>query len=366
MGKCDVIILAAGASTRAKADKMLYKLLEGTVIERTVQAFLPLPFVSRIIIATNTDNQEQIAKLFKDYDNSSIEVVLGSNSRHLSVKSALQKAQAPYVLIHDGARPFVNAELIRRVYEATCKSGSAIPALPLTDSIRKVDNASITDGIDREKYMLVQTPQGFDTAKIKQAFVQAEHTSYTDESLLYLEQIGLPKVVAGCEDNYKITTWQDLLSARVKVGIGWDLHNLKEGIPLVICGIRVPYNKGLEAHSNGDVAIHAIIDALLSASGLPDIGCFFPDSSPAYKGVDSMELLAIAYNKVKALNKKINNLSVLIIADEPKLNPYGEQMKKRLCLALGIKAEQLAIHFKTSEGHAPAGCVQSWAICAMF
>jgi len=364
MSNCDVIILAAGVSARAGADKMLYPLLEDTVIERAVQAFLPLPFVDRAIIAANKYNQAQIKKLFKDCALKPIEIVLGGSTRHLSVKAAMQKVSAPYVLIHDGARPFVSSALIQDVYKCACKKGSAIPVLPVTDSIRKIDDSKIIDKLDRENFVFVQTPQGFDSAKLRQAFVLAARTDYTDESELYAEQIEKPAIVTGSETNYKITSLQDLISARVKVGIGWDLHKLKQGIPLVICGVKVPYNKGLDAHSDGDIAIHAIIDALLSASGLPDIGYFFPDTDAAYAGADSMELLAIAYNKVKALNKKINNLSVLIIADKPKLLPYADQMKERLCLALNIKKEQIALHFKTSEGQFSS--MQSWAICTML
>ncbi|MGI6213269.1 MAG: 2-C-methyl-D-erythritol 2,4-cyclodiphosphate synthase [Christensenellales bacterium] len=366
MSNCDVIVLAAGSGSRAGADKMLFSLTEDTVAERAAGAFAVLDFVEKIIIAASADNIERIKNIFADFPLKPIEIVEGGATRHLSVKAALERATSPLVLIHDGARPFVSAELIQRVYEKTLAEGSAVPALPPVDSIREIREGKITGAPNRAKLWRVQTPQGYLTRAIKGAFEKARRQDYTDESELYLETVSAPCVVDGEEANSKVTTLSDLLQSNTRIGLGWDLHKLKQGLPLVICGVRVPYTHGLEAHSDGDVAAHAVIDSLLSAAGLPDIGHFFPDSDAAYQGADSMELLGKINKKISGLNYKINNLVVLIIADKPRLAPYAEQMKARLAQVLGIKKERLALHFKTSEGTHPAHTVQCFSLCNLL
>lgn len=365
MTYCDVIVLAAGRGSRAGVDKMLHRLLWDTVIERAVQAFASLDFVKKIIVAASADNIAEIENIFVDFRQKPVKVILGGATRHLSVKAALDKVQSPIVLVHDGARPFVSPPLIESVYKETLAKGSAVPVLAVADSIRKIEQDKIVGIVDRNNYVLVQTPQGYNANELKKAFSLADRIDYSDEAELYLQKIASPQIVEGSADNYKLTSPFDLVASGQKVGVGWDLHKLIKDKPLTICGVKVPYDWGLDAHSDGDVAVHAIIDALLSATGLADIGWHFPDTNPSLKDVSSMLLLAEIAQKLDTLGNSINNLVVLIIADKPKLNSFAEKMKDELSAVLGIKKEQIALHFKTSEGVYPPLTMQCWALCSL-
>jgi len=350
MINCDVILLASGQSLRMGKDKMLEELAGSAVIIKALSPFLCMKFIDQIIIVANENNIEKIKSLCENIKTKNILIILGGSSRSSSVAKGLDYVESQYVLIHDGARPFLSCELIERVYLCAKRYNSAIPVLDMNDSVRIVVKKTIVEAVDRIIFKQAQTPQGFFTDDIRSAYEQAGIKVFQDDSEIYLKYITAPKTVEGEESNIKITTPYDLQNINAKVGIGYDVHRLENSLSLTLCGVKIPHYKGLVAHSDGDVAVHALMDALLSACGERDIGYHFPDDDNKYKGISSLELL----KKVKAMldnkNKNINNLSLLITAEKPKLSPYVEDMKDNLVSVLNIDKENLSIIFTTTEG----------------
>lgn len=333
----DIIIPAGGLSVRTGFDKLTTNLGEITVLQRTVNAFLSLPEVDKIIVVG------------KKIDGDKIVCVQGGATRHESVKNGLKEVVSPYVLIHDAARPFVDEALIRRVMDATIEYGAAIPAIKSTDSLRTVKDEFIVDSVDRESTVLVQTPQGFATEKIKFAFDMAQDTAYTDESELYARYVSPCRVVDGDVNNKKITYSTDFFGINARVGTGFDLHRFTPGKPLKLCGVTIDYPYGLLAHSDGDAPLHALMDALLTSVGERDIGVLFPDTDPEYKDADSAMLLQTVLSILKEKNAAIISVNLTIIAQAPKLSPYIEQMRQNLSALLSVSPSIVSLSATTTE-----------------
>ena len=367
MSNCDVILLASGRGVRAGKDKILAELGESNVILRALSPFLRLNYISKIIIVANRDNKDLIKSLTASVKEKPIEIILGGDTRCESVSKGLKKVSAEYTLIHDGARPFLSEALIERVYLSAKEKESAIPVINMVNALRIVKDNKIISIAQREDFKEVQTPQGFLTEKIKLAFSQIKHYEYEDESGIFLKYVEPPNIVLGEEKNRKITSFYDLENINSKAGIGYDIHRLKENLPLILCGVRIPHNKGLIAHSDGDVAIHAIIDALLSAAGLRDIGYYFPDNDEKYKDISSLILLSEVKIKLEKLNLKIISLSLLIIAENPRLSPYVEEMKEKIKSILDIN--DFTVSLKTNEGIGDIGkeeAIAAYALCNLI
>lgn len=341
----DAVILAAGGSMRMGKDKLSLDLGGDSVLSRAIKPFKSCPKLQNIILAVKKEH----FSLYSDFSNGII-LAEGGKTRTESVKSALRFVTAPYVLIHDGARPFVTAELIENVYDTAVKYGSGIPALPFSDSVRRIENGFIRECPDRGGFCAVQTPQGFDSMKIKAAYSKlSENDAFTDDSEVYQKYCSAPAVVEGDPMNKKLTSPADILGISAKVGTGFDVHPLAENRKLVLCGVEIPFEKGLLGHSDADAAIHAVMDALLSAAGLPDIGVLFPDSYESLKGVSSLSLLALVTEAVRKKNLKIHSVSLTVIAEKPKLSPYRQRFAETLSAALQIPEENIGIGFTTTE-----------------
>ena len=351
----DVIIPANGLSVRTGFDKLSASIGEITVLQRTVNAFLSTKDVEKIIVVGRKVDMDNV--VFVD----------GGNTRHESVRNGLKEVTAKYVLIHDAARPFVDKDLIDRVMKATIEYGSAVPAIKVPDSIRTVKNGAVSGSIDRDKAVLVQTPQGFATEDLRYAFARADKKKnkvYTDESELFTDFVSPCHIVDGDVNNKKLTYSDDFFGLNSRVGTGFDVHRFAEGKPLKLCGITIDYPYGLLAHSDGDVALHALMDALLTAVSERDIGVFFPDTDPQYKDADSAELLRTVLDVVKSHNAEIISVNLTIIAQEPKLSPYIEKMRQNLASLLNISASSISLSATTTENLGIVGEKQAIAAIA--
>ncbi len=358
-----VIIPAAGSASRAKLNqnKIFFDLGGITVAEKTVSAFSDTENVTEIIIACAERDEEKLKELFRG--NPLIKLVRGGDTRTASVKNALSEASGDITLIHDCARPFVTRSLIYNIAEAVKAHGAAVPVLPFTDTLGFGNEEYITE-TKREKLFKVQTPQGFKTELIKKAYAAMSPVdSFTDDAGVFCKYIGKVKAVIGERTNEKLTYEEDF-KPKILVGTGFDLHTLVEGRKLILGGIEIPHTKGLLGHSDADVLAHAVMDAMLSALSLRDIGYHFPDTDERYKGADSMKLLSLVLEMVKARGYKVNNLSACIMAQKPKLMKFVPLITQNLAAALGVSPSLVGITCTTLEGIGVVGREEGIAVQA--
>ncbi len=350
-----VIICAAGKGERTgfNENKILRELNGLPVLSYSLSAFAP--FVDEILVTVTEKDEERINALLSPFPNARI--VRGGNTRSESVYHALKEARSDIVLVHDAARPFVTEQIIRDCIDSVKNYGSGVCALPATDTVVFTRANQILSVPDRGTIYTVQTPQGFETKKLLAAYeqaIQAQNT-FTDESGVYAAFIEPPRLFVGDVKNKKLTFAEDF-SITERVGFGVDTHAFyseKEGAPLIgfitLGGARIPSERALKAHSDGDVLVHALMDALLSAAGLRDIGYYFPDTDARYAGADSMELLAETMRLVKEQQLKPRNVSISILAEKPRLSPYIEPMKSSLAEVLSLPLSQIGIAAGTNE-----------------
>ena len=289
-------------------------------------------------------------------------VVEGGATRRASIYNGLKALppEAELVAIHDAARPFVSAEVIRATLDAAAECGSGVISTPVVDTIRQLDaDGAGSYTLARERLRAVQTPQSFRTAEILRAHEQAarEGVEATDDAALYEKYIGPVRLVGapGAEANVKLTNradferYQRTDAPRTRIGSGYDAHRLKEGRKLILCGVEVPHTRGLDGHSDADVALHALMDALLGALGEGDIGRHFPDSDDAYKGISSMLLLERVMEIVRARGYVVGNADVTIVAQKPKLAAYMAEMRANMARGLGTDIERVNVKATTTE-----------------
>jgi 2-C-methyl-D-erythritol 4-phosphate cytidylyltransferase/2-C-methyl-D-erythritol 2,4-cyclodiphosphate synthase len=295
--------------------------------------------------------------------------VFGGDTRQKSVYQGL-RALASYnpgiVLIHDGARPWVTPELILAVAGGAQSHGACLPLTPAVDALKKINAAGFVElHLDRGQIRGAQTPQGFIYSRILEAHTQAASDGhlYMDDTEIYAAYEGPVFSVPGDEENKKITYPSDLQNLPKtentdapgpktgvpRVGFGYDLHRLTEGRRLLLGGVDIPFSKGEDGHSDGDVLIHAVIDALFGAAGLGDIGSRFPPSDPAYKDISSRILLRRAAELVRGENLRIGNLDCTVVLEMPKILPYRQAITSRLAEDLGIPPAVVSVKGKTKE-----------------
>lgn len=332
----DVVIVAGGKSLRAGTDKLSARLGEQTVIARTANLFRDINGIDKIILVTD-----------EDYQIDGVLLAPAGQTRGESVKNGLKLVKSRYVLIHDGARPFASKKLVEKVMEDTVIHGNAVPAIPVVDSLRMKKDDSYSY-VDRANFLSVQTPQGFVTDDIIFAHSQDDSASY-DDSELYEKHVGEVYYSEGETQNKKITHPYDCFGYNARIGDGFDVHRFGSDKPLKLGGVTIPYNNGLIAHSDGDVVLHALTDALLSAADERDIGVLFPDDDPRYENADSRVFLIEAKRILEAKNLCINNVSVTIIAQKPKLKDYLPEMKEVIASQLNILPERVNLSATTSE-----------------
>ena len=351
--KFNVIIPCGGSGTRTGLpyNKLFADLGGIKVIERTIAAFCR-DDVAKIIIPCSEKDEKQFKEIAHNYDND-IVTVRGGATRGQSVKNALAFCDAEFVAIHDGARPFVSKEVIDRSFFSAERYGASVACVPVTDSIRKKEKDGSVS-VDRSDYYSVQTPQVFRTQEIKRAYDLAEKDGFTatDDAAVYERYIGKVSISEGDPANKKITTAADFAAfvpEDFRVGTGWDTHALAEGRKLILGGTEIPHTKGLVGHSDADVLVHAVMDAVLGAIGRRDIGKLFPDTDPAYKGADSMKLLEKVISLMTDDGYRLNNLSAVIMAQKPKLSPYIPSMAANLAKAFSTDVSRVNVAATTTE-----------------
>jgi 2-C-methyl-D-erythritol 4-phosphate cytidylyltransferase/2-C-methyl-D-erythritol 2,4-cyclodiphosphate synthase len=360
------IVAAGGLGTRLGTEKpkQFLDLGDGTMmLDRVIETFGACALVRETVVALPAGSFGRSEN--GQPSNSTATFVEGGPRRQDSVRNALDRVSddADLIVIHDAARPFVTVELIERTIHAANKHGAAIAAVPVTDTVKVIGRVSgegvrvIQSTVPRETVFLAQTPQAFRRELLEQAMEAAPDMSITDEAML-VERAGLAvHIVEGDAGNIKVTTQDDYAKARARVlggtmriGTGYDLHRLVDGRPLILAGVRIPFDRGLQGHSDADIVSHAVTDAILGAAAAGDIGRLFPDTDAKWKGADSIQLLAAAYDVIRTAGFRVANVDVTVIAERPKLLPYLEEMQNNLSRALGITASAVSIKGKTNEG----------------
>ena len=345
------------------------------ILKRTVDAFLQGYAFDEVVVALPSE----LALSPPSYLDSVI-VVEGGERRQDSVANAF-RAVAPssqIIVIHDAARPLVSSALIERTIDAASKHGAAIAALPARDTVKRTDASRMIRGtIPREEIFLAQTPQAFRVGVLRDALELASSASDATDEAMLAEQAGHSVyLVEGDPRNLKITTAEDLeiaerlaatsgRMASIRIGNGYDLHRLVAGRQLILGGVAIPFDKGLEGHSDGDAVCHAVTDAILGAASAGDIGRHFPDTDAVFKGANSIELLKRAGALVRAAGSAVANVDVGVLAQQPKLAPHIDAMRASLARAIGIAPQQVSVKGKTNEGVDATGTGDAVAVHAV-
>jgi len=371
------IIAAGGRGQRfgGAQPKQLQMLGGQPILRRSVEAFARCAAVTDIIVALPGDVLAD-PPAYLVSGGKPLQLVAGGARRRDSVAEAFARVadRADVVVVHDAARPLVTGALIERTVAAAARSGAAIAALRAQDTIKQTDASGRVRGtLPREGIYLAQTPQAFQTAILREGL--ALDGEVTDEATL-VERAGHGVVVVdGDPRNVKITTPADLTmaerllgggeTARMRIGNGYDLHRLVADRPLVLGGVRIPFERGLLGHSDADALCHAVTDAILGAAGAGDIGRHFPDTDPAWQGADSLELLRRAAAIVRDAGWAVGNVDAVVIAQRPRLVPHLEAMQANLAEAIGCEPAQIGVKGKTNEGVDSMGSGDSIAVHAV-
>lgn len=359
---CAAVIVAAGSATRMQGiDKMLVPLAGVPVVLRSVRALAASDCIDSLVIVTRTECMETLRTLCAEVSKP-VTVVAGGASRPESVLAGLAALPEGTELaaIHDGARPLVTQAVIAEAVEAAERCGAAAPAVPVHDTIKQAENGLVRATPERKTLFAVQTPQVFDVKLLETVLRAAmERGIALTDDCSAVEAAGKPVVLTqGCEENLKITTPVDLTLAEailkrrktMRIGHGYDVHRLTEGRRLILGGVEIPFERGLDGHSDADVLVHALMDALLGAAGLRDIGVLFPDNDPAYKNISSMLLLDRVMLTLEHAGYAVGNVDVTVLAQRPKLKDYIPVMRENLARAMKIPLDCVNIKATTEEG----------------
>ena len=367
------IITCAGSGTRAGFgyNKLLKDLGGITPFEKCVEVFSRVKTINRIIITCSEIDRDIFIQKCNGL-NVQADFVIGGSTRTESVANALALVNDDdAVLIHDGARCFITEEIIKNCISSVLEFGTGVAAIPATDTIAETDGFGKIVKTERKNKFSVQTPQGFIAGNLKKAYSMIrDGEEFTDESGLYAKYVAFPKIVEGSPLNKKLTTPEDFtIAENIYVGTGFDLHVFEVGRKLILGGIEIPHDKGLLGHSDADVLTHGIMDAMLSAACLGDIGRHFPDTDPKYKGISSMKLLEEVVKLVNKSGYKLKNVSSVIMAQKPKLAKFVDAIRDNLASALGVDKTCVGITCTTLEGIGTVGREEGIAVqsyCALI
>lgn len=364
--KTVAIIASAGSGTRMAGvckSKTLMELNGMPVLARTMAVFEKTAIIDEIIVSAKAEDVDTVKALAEKYGISKLTAVaVGGETRQQSVANALALVQdADIIAIHDGARPMIRSEQIESVLEQTALHGAATAACPVYDTVKTADgDGYIASTLDRRVVWTVQTPQCFKLAQYREAMAkaQADGMNFTDDCQL-MEYCGKKVKLVDCGDmNMKLTVPRDIEKARaflneeamqMRIGHGYDVHKLGENRKLIIGGVDIPYERGLVGHSDADVLVHAVMDALLGAASLGDIGRHFPDSDEKYRGISSLELLFNVNELLKTMGFSVGNIDATLIAQKPKVAPYVLQMRENIAETLGVDVSKVNVKATTEE-----------------
>jgi 2-C-methyl-D-erythritol 4-phosphate cytidylyltransferase/2-C-methyl-D-erythritol 2,4-cyclodiphosphate synthase len=381
MSKVGAVLVAAGSSKRAGGSVPKQFQLLGTRPMFVVALDALLPACDEVVVVVPAGEAERALRLLTESGvggaggdrGPRLKAVVGGERRQDSVRRGLE-ALSPgveIVLVHDAARPFASRELVACVIAAAETTGAAVPAVSVAETVKRVEDSEegprVLTTLDRSLLRLAQTPQGFRRGVLDDAYRAVGDADVTDDASV-IELAGLPvAVVDGEPTNVKITTAADLEEARARanralkldpaarVGVGFDFHRLVRGRDLVLGGVAVPFDRGLDGHSDADVATHAVCDALLGAAAAGDIGVHFPPGDPRFKGVSSLTLLRRVAEIVRDRGFAVGSIDVTIVAEAPRLSPLADEMRRALAGALGIDAASVSVKATTTEGAGPEG-----------
>ena len=358
------VILGGGSGTRMGLgyNKVLAPLAGEPVIRHAVRCFSG--FVRGAVIVCPAAERDAFVSALDGWAEFPIRFADGGPTRQASVAQGLKRLppDATHVFVHDGARCMTESGIIARVRDAALECGAAIPGIPLSDTVKQVDpDGRILSTPDRTALRAVQTPQAFALPVLLTAHRAAEADGFlgTDDASL-VERTGHPVVVTeGSRTNLKLTEPEDLRMAEerllsaspvpFRIGTGYDVHRFAEGRKLILCGVDVPHTRGLDGHSDADVAVHALMDALLGAAALGDIGKHFPDSDERYRGISSILLLRHVCALLREHGYAVGNADVTIVAQAPKLAPYIPRMRETVAEAMEVSPDTVSVKATTTE-----------------
>jgi 2-C-methyl-D-erythritol 4-phosphate cytidylyltransferase/2-C-methyl-D-erythritol 2,4-cyclodiphosphate synthase len=363
-GGIAALVVAAGRGNRARCDlpKQYAALGERTVLRRTLEALGSHTGIDRILVVIREADTHIYEGAVKGLANL-LPPVIGGATRQQSVRNGLEAFTADpprLVLVHDAARPFVSRVLIERVIAACDEEHGAIPVLPITDTVKRVENGEIAATVPRECLAAAHTPQAFPFPALLEAHRRAAaegREDLTDDAAV-AALVGLPvRTVESERSNVKLTVPNDFIAAErsfsareSRTGQGFDVHAFGPGGSVWLCGVEIAHERGLLGHSDADVGLHALTDALLGTIGDGDIGQHFPPSDPQWKGAPSHVFLADAVRRVRERGGRVVNLDVTLVCESPKIGPHRDRMRARLAEIVGLSMDRVGIKATTSEG----------------
>ena len=358
------VVLAAGRGTRSglEENKVFFRWQGRSVLSRCLDALAASGAYDGIVLVLSESDLPRYRQIVQaEGENPLVKrIAMGGDTRRESGYSGLMALPegVEIVSVHDAARPFVTEEIVRATIADARIYGSGVISTPVVDTIKCLDPVTgLVTTPDRSRLRAVQTPQSFQYVLLMAAHERArrENLEVTDDAMLYEHQYGSVHLSSapGAEKNIKLTNPEDFrrlnAAPALRIGSGYDAHRLKEGRRLVLCGVEVPHDRGLDGHSDADVAVHALMDALLGALGEGDIGRHFPDSDPRYKGISSMLLLEGVMCRVRERGYRVMNADLTIVAQKPKLAAHIPQMRQNLAAALGVDADCANVKATTTE-----------------
>ncbi|HWD13476.1 bifunctional 2-C-methyl-D-erythritol 4-phosphate cytidylyltransferase/2-C-methyl-D-erythritol 2,4-cyclodiphosphate synthase [Pseudochrobactrum sp. sp1633] len=368
------VIVAAGRGERAgqstEGPKQYRRIGGQAVLAHTLRTFLACEQISPVVVVIHSDDHDlyHAALQRADIDAARIRLVTGGPTRQESTRLGLLALcdNAPdYVMIHDGVRPFITQDLLKRIMIALHPQTGVLPALAVSDTLKQAGgDALVTKTVPRAGLFAAQTPQSFPFAPILDAHNAAfalGRTDFTDDAAIAEWQSIPVRVVEGSADNTKITWAKDIEMADqrlrqdvvafpdIRTGNGYDVHSFEAGDHVWLCGVKIPHTHKLNGHSDADVALHALTDALLATRGAGDIGTHFPPSDPQWKGAASRQFVEFAVKIVREAGGRIANADITLIAEEPKIGPHREAMTAELSDMLGVSTDRVSVKATTNE-----------------
>ncbi len=381
MARVGAVVVAAGSSTRAgEGTPKQFRMLGAKPM--FVAAVEPLlGECDEIVVVVPGGSEKRAASMLRaaGLPDAGVRFVAGGERRHDSVGRGLDalSPDVEIVIVHDAARPFASAGLVARVVAAAAEHGAAIPVIPVTDSVKRVDAGAVVASLDRSVLWLSQTPQGFRREVLEHARELCVDAEVTDDAQC-VEMSGHPvAVVEGEPGNVKLTHASDLevaglrvgratgLDRPARVGIGSDLHRLVAGRKLVLCGVEIPFDKGLDGWSDADVATHAVMDALLGAVAERDIGHHFPPGDEEHRDASSIGLLRKVVKLLRSRGYTPSSIDVTIVAEAPRLSLFVEDMRRALADATGLALREVSVKATTTEGTGAEGAGEAISASAV-
>ena len=376
--RVSLIIVAAGSGQRfGSPAKVLVELAGEPALARLLRTVAAIDEIDEIVLVGSADLCGAINELAERHlGDRAWRVVHGGSRRQDSVAIGLAATDADVVVVHDGARPLASPELFRATISAVAAGAdAAVATSPLTDTLKQVDGNRIIATLDRSMHALAQTPQAFRRTRLVEAleYAETQGVTVTDEATLIEQMGGGVAATEGARTNMKLTVQEDLRimealvtpSGHPRTGIGYDVHRLVSGRPLVLGGVQIPFARGLDGHSDADVLLHAIADAVLGSWALGDIGRHFPPSDPAFKGIDSRQLLSEVRRLLHEAGGEVVGVDATVAAEAPKLAPHTEAMRGEIASCLAIPIAAVSVKATTNEALGFVGRAEGIAALAI-